>query len=237
MRYATGTVRKKGYSLTEMLIYFVFMLMIMSVIYGVFTYTTRYHRSLRVYSGLQQRALITLARIQAEISETDAQYIKIIDVYPNNGNPVKIKALIFPSLKSVPNEQNEYNPEYKIDETTGELMWQKWVCYCPVHATGEKFNLERKEKAIPGGTLISEELDTNNINLNYFTNADRTEVMLALPDQGNEQRLTRFEMSTPTRTSQQVFDSYNLFLELESTYNPGLFKVSAETEVVPRNSR
>lgn len=126
---------KVGTTLVEVLVYMALMGIVFAGIYGVFIASLRYYRTAEATARLQQNALIALSSITSDMSETKSSSISV--------NPSSPQGISFASPKKIP------DGTYNIDTSTGEIYFQKWICYYLDENTGD---LIRKEVEINNPT-------------------------------------------------------------------------------------
>jgi hypothetical protein len=159
---------KRGFSLTEVLIYCLLIGFVLTAVYGILNFSLKSYRTTNSLMTLQSNALLSLARIESEIIESSLddiswENVETFRAIPSTGlnpDPTKVEdeyesrdshlvALIFPSPKGLDNS---------YDYAGGVLHWRKWICYYPEKNQDGTYSLIRKEKEIlpvPLGTPLS----------------------------------------------------------------------------------
>jgi Tfp pilus assembly protein PilV len=103
---------KKGVTLIEVMIYSLLVGIVLTGVYGTLIFSLRYFQTINTISSLQDSVLITLSKIETEMSETRAAAITVSTSPPG---------VMFPTLK---NTQNQY-----LFNNNGQAMWQGWASY------------------------------------------------------------------------------------------------------------
>lgn len=131
----TGYFQKRrttGTTLIEIMVYAALLGMFFYCIYGVLIASMRYFRIARATVEIQQQAMNAIANLSRDISQTKAEKI-IIDTNPTG--------IIFPSPV-------DSEGKYSFD-SSGELLWQKWICYYIDTNDGENYLFKKEYKIAP----------------------------------------------------------------------------------------
>jgi hypothetical protein len=105
--------RKKGATLAEIMIYIVVLGLVLSGIYGILISTLKYYRTAQTQTDLQRNLVECLSSFTNDIAIS-----RISSVTASTTGNIGV---MFPSPKDI-------NEQYSLT-SSGNLKWQKWVCY------------------------------------------------------------------------------------------------------------
>jgi prepilin-type N-terminal cleavage/methylation domain-containing protein len=128
MRYSYLKKPQKGMTLVEIMIYSALVGIILTGVYATLIFSMRYFKTINTLSSLQDSVLVTLSKMEMEMSETRAASITI-----SESNP---PGVMFPTLKNL---QGNYT------FSGGQVLWQAWTCYYLQKNDEESYNLVMKK--------------------------------------------------------------------------------------------
>jgi len=130
--------KKKGMTLPEVMVYSVLIGMVLTGVYGILTSSMKYYRITEIRSDLQQNGIKAVSGILGDMMGTPRSTIVMSTSTPSG-------------VFFVSSRKDDGNHQF---DSSGMLIWQKWVCYYLEANTNGSYNLVRKEKplATPSGT-------------------------------------------------------------------------------------
>jgi Tfp pilus assembly protein PilE len=248
---------KRGFTLTEMLIYCLLLGVVLTAVYGLFNFSQKSYRITRTMMNLQTDTLMILTKIEAELSETDINKytpygIQTVFAGDLENDPEYVMAVIFPSPKGI---DNSY---YYGTTNDNVLHWQKWIVYYyeaePGNNTHQTYKLIRKERAInPPVPVDSKEGLVNPGIATFLTGGGDNKKIIAEKVRQFEVRPVNVKREIPPSGGQTpspvptVVPSppyskdkiLSVKLKLDDSTKPDgrpAFNVQSETDVNPRNS-
>lgn len=123
--------RRKGLTLSELMIYIALAGIVLTGVFGVLTGSMRYYRQTRRMTEMYSDALIILSNVSNDISETTGNSVSM----DSSGTSAWIA---FASSKTVTTGTFSFNSD-------GDVLWEKWVAYYIETDTDGTKKLVRKE--------------------------------------------------------------------------------------------
>lgn len=198
--------RKKGMTLPEVIVYSVLIGLVLTGIYGILTSSMTYYRITEIRSDLQQNAIRAISGILGEMMGTPRSSIVMSSTAPSG-------------VFFVTSRKDDGNHEF---DSSGMLIWQKWVCYYLESNNSGSYNLIRKE--VPLGSPSSTPGTAPYSTVAQFATAN----------------LQRHTVSRNIKSMSITFDSstncYSIDLQLDKTTDttkPNRLQV--QTEIYVRN--
>ena len=124
--------KNRGMTIPELMIYSVLIGLVLTGIYGILTSSMKYYRITEVRSDLQQNAILAVSGILGDMMGTPRSTITMSTSTP--------QGVFFVSSR-----KSDGNHEF---DSSGLLIWQKWVCYYLESNSSGSFNLVKKEVAL-----------------------------------------------------------------------------------------
>lgn len=124
--------KRRGMTLPEVMVYSVLIGLVLTGIYGILTSSMKYYRITEIRSDLQQNAIKAVSGILGDMMGTPRSTIMMSTATPSG-------------VFFVSSRKTDGNHEF---DSSGLLIWQKWVCYYLEANTNGSYNLVRKEVAL-----------------------------------------------------------------------------------------
>ncbi len=198
--------RNRGMTLPEVMIYSVLIGLVLTGIYGILTSSMKYYRITEIRSDLQQNAIMAVSGILGDMMGTPRSTIVMSTTTPSG-------------VFFVSSRKSDGNHEF---DSSGLLIWQKWVCYYLESNSSGSYNLVRKE--VPLNTPSSTPGLPPYTSVTQFAAANLQKHLIAK------------DIKSLAITFNSATNCYNIDIKLDKTTDPTKpNNMQVKTEIYVRN--